>query len=165
MHLPRLIGLSLLALATTFSAQATTLDPAATKEIQTVVDTFQAAIIAKDGKRLENLFLPTGGAWFMVLSDNAYAHMKAKSATVPRFKQGNHVDFVKFVATAEKPIQEKFSNVRIDTDGAVASVYFDFVFLFDGKEENRGSEAWHLLKSDQGWKINSMTYSVNPPER
>jgi hypothetical protein len=41
-------------------------------------------------------------------------------------------------------------------------VYFDFIFLVDGKETNRGSETWVLVKSDGGWRIADITYSSNP---
>ncbi len=152
-----LIGFALALPCIVFAAPSTD----AKQEIQRVVDTFQTAIVAKDGKTLSNLFLPQGGAWFTVLSDETYARIKAKSPSAPRFKQGSYTEFVDFVATSKEPMQEKFSNVRIDTDGAVASVYFDFVFLSNNVENNRGSETWHLLKTNDGWKISSMTYSAN----
>lgn len=134
-------------------------------DIHRLIDGFQKAIVAKDGKALSDMFLPSGGAWVTVLSDDSYARMKAKSPNVPRYKLGNYTDFVQFVATSKVPIEERFSQVRVETDGAVASVYFDFVFLQDGKENNRGSETWHVVKTDSGWKISSMTYSVNMPAK
>jgi hypothetical protein len=160
MHRLVLIGL---ALTLPFIVVAAPAAPStdAKQEIQRIVDTFQTAIIAKDGKTLSNLFLPKGGAWFTVLSDESYARIKAKEPTAPRFKQGTYTDFVDFVAASKEPVQETFSNVRIDTDGAVASVYFDFVFLANHVENNRGSEAWHLIKTNDGWKISSMIYSAN----
>jgi len=51
--------------------------------------------------------------------------------------------------------------VRIDTNGTVASVWFDFDFLVDGKVTNQGSETWQLVRTDDGWKINAMLYSVD----
>jgi hypothetical protein len=51
--------------------------------------------------------------------------------------------------------------VRIDTNGAVASVYFDFDFLIDGKVGNRGSETWQMVRAEEGWKISSMLYSID----
>lgn len=53
--------------------------------------------------------------------------------------------------------------MRILTDGTIASVYFNFVFLIDGKPENQGSETWQLVKTGDGWKIAAITtYSSNP---
>jgi hypothetical protein len=57
-------------------------------------------------------------------------------------------------------VEERFHNVRIETNGAVASVYFDFDFLVDGKVTNRGSEAWQMVRDEQGWKIGAMLYSM-----
>jgi len=134
-------------------------------DIHRLVDDFQRAIVAKDGEALSAMFVPSGGAWFMVLSDESYARMKKKSPGASRFKQGSYADFVKYVATSKVPVEERFQNVRIETDGAIASVYFDFVFLSDSKENNRGVEAWHVIKTDDGWKISSMTYTVSPPDK
>lgn len=144
---------------------AATAASSAQQDIQHVVDAFQTAIVAKDGKTLGGLFLPQGGAWFTVLSDDSYARIKAKSPSAPKYKQGSYTEFVQMVATSKEAMEEKFSNVRIDTDGAVASVYFDFVFLLNGAQNNRGSETWHLIKTDDGWKITSMTYSANLPPK
>jgi hypothetical protein len=32
----------------------------------------------------------------------------------------------------------------------------------DGKEQNRGSETWVLVKGTEGWRIAAITYSSNP---
>lgn len=52
--------------------------------------------------------------------------------------------------------------LRILTDGTIAAVYFKFGFLIGGKVENRGSEAWQLLNTGDGWKMAAFTYSSNP---
>ncbi len=51
--------------------------------------------------------------------------------------------------------------MKIDTDGDLASVLFDYAFLSNGKETNHGKEAWHLLRTQDGWKIASVVWSVN----
>ena len=48
------------------------------------------------------------------------------------------------------------------TDGAIASVHFDFVFLEDERITGKGQEAWQLVKTEQGWKINAVVYSSYP---
>ena len=42
-------------------------------------------------------------------------------------------EFAEFMQNSPKPVEERFYNVRIDTNGAVGSVWFDFDFLVDGK--------------------------------
>ncbi|GAB3786153.1 Cif family virulence factor [Dyella agri] len=149
--------------AVAFAAHAATpAPPDAHAQIEQVVAKFQAALIAKDKAGLENLFMPEGGAWFEVLGDDAYRQLSAKHPQVPRFHGDNYRRFIDFVVGSKSRVEEKFSNVRIETDGAIASVYFDFLFLADGKLNNRGHEAWQLVNTGAGWKISGMAYSSEP---
>jgi len=129
--------------------------------IEQVITRFQAAIIKKDKAALTDLFLPTDNSWMAVPTETTYRLVKARHPKAPRFMPGSYGKFVDFVSTSPGHMEEKFSNVKIETDGAVASVYFDFVFLDDGKPENRGSETWQLINTGHGWKINALAYSIN----
>ena len=145
------------------TAQAAT-PPDAQAQIEQVVATFQTALVAKDKAALEDLFMPEGGAWFEVLGDDAYRQLSAKHPQMPRFHADNYKHFIAFVTGSKDRVEERFSNVRIATDGAIASVYFDFVFLVDGKANNRGHEAWQLVNTGKGWKISAMAYSSEPTQ-
>jgi hypothetical protein len=131
------------------------------EQVQRVVDTFRASIITKDKTTLGSLFMPVGSSWVKVIGDEMYQRMKVKHPDVTKTKAGNYEDFVKFVGASPKRLEQKISNVRIDTDGAIASVYFDYVFLADDKESNRGNETWQLVNTGDGWKISALSYSVN----
>ncbi|AXC15772.1 hypothetical protein ACPOL_6552 [Acidisarcina polymorpha] len=133
-----------------------------TMDVQHVLDAYHAAILAHDGARLASLFLPQGSTWINVLSDEAYARVKAKTPNATRVRVGSYTDFVKLVSSSKASFNPTHTNMSIHTDGTVASVYFDFIFLVDGKETNRGSEIWVLLKSEGGWRIADITYSSNP---
>ena len=130
-------------------------------EIEQVVARFQASLKAHDRAALTVLFLADSKAWWTVLGDNSFQKVKAKHPEVPRYKAGTWQGFVDYVGGAKASIEERFHNVRIETDGSVASVYFDFEFVADGKVENRGAETWQLIRTDDGWKIASMLYSSN----
>lgn len=132
----------------------------AAKDIDQVVQQFQAAIIAKDATALSALFLDKDNSWLTVLDAAAFAEVKAKRPDVQRVRAGSYKDFSQFVGTSKVPVEEKFYNVKINTNGAVASVYFDFDFLMEGKVTNRGSESWHMVNTNGGWKISSMIYSM-----
>jgi hypothetical protein len=134
---------------------------AARAQIQRVVEVFRTSIIAKDKSTLGNLFMPTGGSWIKVMDDAMYQQLKAKQPSVAKLKPGTYQDFVDFLGASQQRLEEKFSNVRINTDGAVASVYFDYVFLRDDKETNRGTETWQLVNTGDGWKINAVIYSTD----
>jgi hypothetical protein len=133
----------------------------ARSEIEQVIAHFQTAIIKKDKAALSELFLPTSNSWIAVPTETTWRIVHAKHPKARRLMPGSYTEFADFVATSSEPVEEKFSNVQIATDGAVASVYFDFVFLSDGKPQNRGSETWQLINTGSGWKINALVYSIN----
>jgi hypothetical protein len=134
---------------------------AARAQIQRVVEAFRTSIIAKDKSMLGSLFIPIGGSWIMVIGDEMYQRMKAMRPSVAKIKPGTYQEFVDSVGASHQRLEEIFSNLRIDTDGAVASVYFDYVFLSDDKEKNRGSETWQLVNTGDGWKISALSYSID----
>jgi hypothetical protein len=132
-----------------------------TVDVQHVMDAYHEAVVTHDGARLAQLFLPKGSLWLKVLSDDAYAHAKAKSPDAVKVLAGSYEDFAKLVSTSKASFNPTHTHVQVSSDGTIASVYFDFVFLIDGKEANRGSEAWQLVKGSEGWRIAAITYSSN----
>jgi hypothetical protein len=128
--------------------------------IDQVVQQFKAAIIAKDGKTLGALFLQDHDSWLSVADAPSFAIFKARDPKARKVFPSTWKKFAEFVQGSPKPIEERFYNVRIDTNGAVGSVWFDFDFLQDGKVSNRGSESWQMVRDEDGWKISSMLYSM-----
>jgi len=133
-----------------------------TLDVQHVMDAFHEAVVNHDGARLAALFLPEGATWLKVLSDDAYVRATASAPETPRVAVGSYQDFARFVSSSKASLDPRHSNVHIHTDRTIASVYFDFVFLIDGKEQNRGSETWQLVKGASGWRIAAITYSSDP---
>jgi ketosteroid isomerase-like protein len=131
-------------------------------DIQRVMDLYHEAVIIHDGARLATLFIPEGSAWLNVLSDDAYARAKAQSPSAAKIRVGSFKDFAELVSHSKANFNPTHTNIQIHSDGTIASVYFDFVFLSDGKEVNHGSETWQLVKGTDGWKIAAITYSSNP---
>jgi hypothetical protein len=134
-----------------------------TVDVQHVIDAYHEAVLNHDGSRLAGLFLPQGGMWLNVLSDEAYARAKAKKPDALKIRVGNYSDFAKLVSTSKVSFNPTHTHLQQNSDGTIASVYFDFVFLADGKETNRGSETWVLVRGVDGWRIAGMTYSSTPP--
>jgi hypothetical protein len=128
--------------------------------INQVVEQFKAAIIAHDGKTLRSLFVQDHDSWLSVADAATFAAVKARNPGAPKVLKGSWRQFADFVQNSPKPVEERFYKLRIDTNGAVGSVYFDFDFLDDGKVTNRGSESWQLVRAEDGWKISSMLYSM-----
>lgn len=156
------VTLAIALLATPFAHAATPSASMAKSEINQLVDTFKAAIIAKNGAKLDKLFVAENSSWFSALDQASLDQMRKKKADTRRFRAEPEAykGFTKFVGSTTHAIEETFDNVRIDTDGTVGSVYFDYVFLLDGKPTNHGNETWQVVRTDDGWKINAMLYSV-----
>lgn len=133
-----------------------------TRDVQHVIDAYHEAVLSHDGTRLASLFLSQGGFWLNVLSDDAYVRAKGKSPNAGRIRIGSYVDFAKIVSNPKAALNPTHTNLVIHSDGTIASVYFDFIFLSEGKEQNRGSETWVLVKGDEGWKIAGIAYSSHP---
>ncbi len=133
-----------------------------TVDVQHVIDAYHEAVLTHDGSRLARLFIPQGSMWINVLSDDAYARAKAKSPDAVKVRVGSYTDFAKLVSTSKASFNPTHTHLQQNSDGTIASVYFDFVFLADGKEQNSGSETWVLVKGSDGWRIAAITYSSNP---
>lgn len=133
-----------------------------TADIQRVMDSFHHAVAAHDGNGVSALFLDHGSTWVTVLSDKAFAAAKAKHATTQKVRVSNYQDFANFVSNSKSVLDPRHDHVQITSDGAVASVYFHFQFVIDGKVENRGDETWQLVKTTDGWRIVAIIYSSNP---
>ena len=69
----------------------------------------------------------------------------------------------RITAVGSESIEEVFRDPVIDTDGEIASVNFNYSLLVNGKEEHWGLEMWHLVRSDNGWKIISVIWSQRDP--
>jgi hypothetical protein len=159
----------LLVAAISCSAQAYTTDDLAAKnadmQVRKVTAAFQTALAKKDRPGLIQLFLDEKVPVTGVASDATMAIVRTKKADASKLLQMTSGEFADSVGTAKTNDVEKFSNVKIHTDGAVASVYFDFVFESDGKPVNLGSETWLLVDTDSGWKISSIAFSMNFPAK
>src|SRR5580698_7260794 len=147
------------------SAESNKVVPASTAsdtvDVQHVIDAYHEAVLTHDGSRLANLFVPQGSMWLNVLSDEAYARAKTKSPDAVKIRVGSYTDFAKLVSTSKASFNPTHTHLQESSDGTIASVYFDFIFLADGKEQNRGSETWVLVKGTDGWRIAAITYSSN----
>ena len=147
----------------TFSpALASTADD--TADVDHLIAAYHQAVVSHDAPRLAALFVPTGSAWFSVLSDDGLQRVRVKSPDAMKLKPGSVESFVKMVATSTSRLDPRHTNLQVRSDGAIATVTFDFSFLIDGKEQNRGSESWQLVKGTEGWRIASIIYSSNPPK-
>lgn len=131
-------------------------------EVREVIARFDAAIQARDGDGVRALFYRPQGAWAAVEAVAPRSPL-ADADQVGGFYPGSHEEFARLVESSGPPMRESFQHIDVRTDGLVAVVSFDYVFLAGGVPQNRGFETWQLAKTAAGWKIVSLLYSIRAP--
>ena len=145
------------------------------KQIAAVVETFRTALIKKDKEAFLRLFVKEDIVWIGVTTDASvemlYANRpRPELKRPPKLFPGTLRGFIDAVAKDPTPVDEIFSNLRIETDGEVAQVWFDYIFMEGSYKGNWGKESWQLVRLESGWKIASVIWSQElnptpPPKR
>lgn len=134
--------------------------------IQAVVEQFRTSLIRKDKASYMSLFFsekPEDIGWQFVSEDTRLEHIRKTKPDAIKARQistNNFVGLIDSAVATKESREETFSNVRIETDGEIASVSFDYAFLANGKKMNWGKEMWQMVRTEQGWKIFSVVYTI-----
>ena len=153
-------------LALSAGAQARAEDTKDEAAIRQVVESFRTAIIAKDKPAYMRLFFsdkPEEIGWQFVSEDTRLVHIrktKPDAIKARRIPANNFVGLIDSVVAAREPREETIEGLKIDTDGEIASVSFEYSFLAIGKRTNWGREMWQLVRTEGGWKIFSVVYTI-----
>ena len=129
-------------------------------EINSIVEDFRLSIINKDKARFKQLFYAEDIPWLGVFTPTSLAFVHKKNPKAAPISQSNYSDFIDWILSQSGAVEEKFWNIKILTDQSVASVHFDYSFHIGDYKSNWGQEAWQMIKTEQGWKINSVIYSM-----
>ena len=70
--------------------------------------------------------------------------------------------FSKNFAENRGPIKEDMYAPEIKVDGDLASVWGRYVFFVNGKISHCGVNAFHLVRTDAGWKIATASSTMDP---
>jgi hypothetical protein len=140
--------------------------PKAENAIEAVVEQFRLAIIKKDKPLFVSLFFsnkPEAIGWQYVSEDIRLEKIKKdkpNAIKARRIPSNNFLSLIDEVVSTTEAREETVSNLKIDTDGDVASVGFDYTFLANGKKTNWGKKFWQLVRTENGWKIFSVVYTI-----
>ena len=139
------------------------------KAINSVIESFRISIINKDKKRFSQLFYNADIPWLGVFSQPSFESIQRRNPKANKVSSDNYLNFIDWIVSQEAIIEEKLWNISIQTDQYIASVHFDYSFHIGDYKSNWGQEAWHLIKTEQGWKINSVIYTMitnqQPPKK
>lgn len=127
-------------------------------EIRKLMDDFMACIKTKDEAKYLSLFQEPV-LWIGIYKERSQEKRKEKSPTAGAYFTDDYKAFIK--SFSDDKSEEKFDNIKIIEDGAIASANFDYSFWYDGKMENWGKEIWTLMKINGVWKITSVTFSMD----
>jgi len=145
-------------------------DALAMKALHQVVESFRTAILRKDKAAFMDLFFsdkPEVITWQAVVDDPSLERIRATRPQAIKARHrpdNNFVAFIDGIVASQDLEEETFHDIRIDTDGEIASVAFDYVFLSNRKPSNSGREMWLLVRTEQGWKITSVVYTIRLPQ-
>jgi hypothetical protein len=134
--------------------------------IEQVLNSFGRAIAEKNKALYMSLFFsdkPGEIGWQYVSEDTRLAQIRKKkpdAIKARRIPGNNFVSLIDESVGTNESREEKFFNVHIDTDGEIASVLFDYEFYAAGKKTNWGKEHWQLVRTERGWKIPSVVYTI-----
>ncbi|WP_440029683.1 hypothetical protein [Chromobacterium amazonense] len=130
-------------------------------ETRALIESFRVAILQRDKPRFLNLFVSPSAPWQSVWSDDGLAQIQRDHslAIKVRYQQeNNQTTFIDSIIRLETASEEAFSNIKIDSDGEVATVTFDYSFLVNRQPSNRGKECGLLARTEDGWKITTLIY-------
>ncbi|AZA93337.1 nuclear transport factor 2 family protein [Chryseobacterium sp. G0162] len=128
------------------------------KEILKVMNDFMESIKTRNEAQYLSLFQEPV-LWTGIYKDRTQAKRLEKNPKAEYYFADDYKAFIK--GFKDDKSEEKFDNIKIVEDGAVASANFDYSFWYDGKMENWGKEIWMLMKINGIWKITSVTFSMD----
>ncbi len=119
------------------------------KAVLAVVQQFFDVLASRDAAAARELFLPE--ARFVVVNESA-----GKRAVTGR----SFAEFTEGLAKGKEKLLERMWSPEVRIRGGMASVWTPYDFHRDGKFSHCGVDAFHLVKTEGGWKIAGAMYTV-----
>ncbi|WP_149205874.1 nuclear transport factor 2 family protein [Flavobacterium johnsoniae] len=139
------------------SAQQTSKDK---EEIHQLLNSFMQSIVKKDSVTFNSLFFKGNVNWIGVIKEKSQAKtIEDNPSIVKNYFTSTYTSFIQSILR-DKKSEEKFENIVIQNDDAIASVTFDYSFWSEDSMTNWGNEYWQLVKINGQWKISSVLFSI-----
>ncbi|ABQ04027.1 hypothetical protein [Flavobacterium johnsoniae] len=139
------------------SAQQTSKDK---EEIHQLLNSFMQSIVKKDSVTFNSLFFEGNVNWIGVIKEKSQAkRIEVNPSIVKNYFTSTYTSFIQSILRNKKS-EEKFENIVIQNDDAIASVTFDYSFWSEDSMTNWGNEYWQLVKINGQWKISSVLFSI-----
>lgn len=135
-------------------------------DILQVVENFRTAIIQKDKSKYMRLFFSANAediGWQFVSEDTRLLKIRKEKPDAIKARKipgNNFIALIDDAVRTQESREEKFQNIDVLTDGEIASVAFDYEFFEGSNKTNWGKEMWQLVRTEDGWKIFSVVYTI-----
>jgi hypothetical protein len=130
--------------------------PEAILKLKKLVVSYNLATAKKDTSSLSGFYYDANVPVIGSVASPSFARMTAASnGKAPKIFSSNAKD-QSTADTSASATAEKISNVRIHTDGTVASVEYDYII-----PQGYGHTFWTVVETKDLWKITSIVYSIN----
>lgn len=156
----RLLLVALWCLPLSYKAQSSTND---STELMQVVESFKTAISSKDSSAFQALFFSSSVTFTGIMSEKTEWSIKKDYPEFQGISVSDPTKFIRDICLSPKSQREDFYNLKISSDGAIASIQFDYGFYSDEKLIQWGHEKWNLARDGQNWLITDVAYSVHFP--
>jgi hypothetical protein len=108
----------------------------AKQDIKKVLATYMNCLINKDSATFCNLFVLDSVCFYGVNSTDTYQEIIKNYPKAQLIQKDNYKNFIRFVVSSKKKAEEKYKNINIWNDNAIATLSFDYSFWIDDKETN-----------------------------
>jgi hypothetical protein len=72
-------------------------------------------------------------------------------------------EFINSIAAVTVPMKERIWDPEVRVDGGVAIAWAQYDFYIDDSFSHCGHAAFQLIRTDRGWRLASMVYTVEQP--
>lgn len=124
---------------------------------------FEQSIVEKDSTRFKKLFFDEKVPFVGIMSKETEMSIKKNYPEFEGISVSNCRKFINDICKTEKKQVEKFYDIKIDTDGSIGSISFDYSFISGIKMIQWGNEKWNLVKINNKWLITNVIYSIHFP--
>lgn len=129
-------------------------------KIHQAIQTFMHCLVEKDSNLFFSLFHQEPVVWVGVFKERAQQKRLQQDSTKLNYFTSTYKKFYRTISN-EGTNEEKFNNIKINTDGSIAAVTFDYSFWEKGQKINYGKESWGMVNLNEQWKITSVLFSMD----
>ena len=121
------------------------------KEILLKVQQFFDALEKQDTVLFKSILLTNGQVWAISEKENA-----------AKYSMRQFSDFMKTLINPARVIQERMLSSEVKIHNRIAMAWVPYTLDISGKFSHCGVDLFTFLKTDEGWKIATAAYTIEP---